>query len=147
MFKQNGLIKNTLMSVLQKTLQVVMSERIADIPDYCAWRFCTDVDHPVAIWHTTYIHWNIQRVWDTRIRSRRCCICDWQIFCRMHKGILALIETNERGDVPRSCAFWGYASSPEKCYRGLPRFYTSATRQHSFIIGGGRACWDEQMYN
>ena len=91
------------------------------------------MDHPVAILHTTYIHWSLQRVCGTRIRGRRCCICVQQIFWRKHKGILVHIETNERGDMPRSCAFWGYAGTPKNV---IPHFYTSATQQHSFIIGG-----------
>ena len=150
MFVQNGLMKNTLMSVLKKTLQVVMSERIADISDTIVF------DVSALMWTIqwpsdtlpTYIE-AFKEFCGTRIRCRRCCICVRQIFCRKHKGIhvLAHIETNERGVVPRSCAFWGYASrpTPEKCYTTF-LYISNTTTQFHYRWCGGRACWDEQRY-
>ena len=86
MFEQNGLMKNTLMSVLKKTLHVVMSERIADISD-------------TIVFDVSALMWTIQ--WPSDVVF---------VFDRYFEGstkvhVLEHIETNERGDVPRSCAF------------------------------------------
>ena len=101
MFEQNGLMKNTLMSVLKKTLQVVMSERIADISD-------------TIVFDVSALMWTIQWPSDT-LRTYIEAFKEFVVhaleagdvvfvFDRYFEGstkVLEHIETNERGDVPR----------------------------------------------
>ena len=134
MFEQNGLMKNTLMSILKKTLQVVMSERIADISD-------------TIVFDVSALMWTIQWPSDT-LRTYIEAFKEFVVHALEAGDVVFVLDRYFEGSTKaylrtlrqmKEATYRVHVFSedmPVHPKNAMSRFYTSAARQHSFIIAG-----------